>query len=312
MTPAEPQDTTLQTAVVFADVSGSSQLYVQLGDAMAQSTIAKALDLFARVTKEHRGFVIKTIGDEIMCRFPTAKDGFDAAVEMQRQLKEHAGEICDKTRIGIRVGLHWGDAVLQAGDIFGDAVNVAARVAAVAKRDQIVTTEQTIKALPEDCRRMATEFDRVAVKGRVGEIGMFMVQWDEEADATRMRTVMPSAGATAPQSKLQIAFGESSVQLFTEGKALTMGRSPECSLVVATTFASRLHARVVMRRGKFVLIDESTNGTYVLPGGPSSGAQEIFIKREEFILPAKGVVSLGQSCSAADAKLINFAMVGPA
>lgn len=305
-----PEESSLQTAVVFADVSGSSQLYVTLGDAMAQSTIAKALELFAGVTREHRGTVIKTIGDEIMCRFPTAKDGFDAAVAMQRQLKERAAEICAQTRIGIRVGLHWGEAVLQAGDIFGDAVNVAARVAAVAKRDQIVTTEQTVKALPEDCRGMATEFDRVAVKGRVGEIGMYMVHWDEEADATRMRTVMPSAATTGPQNKLQISFGESSAQLFTEGKALTMGRSSECTLVVATTFASRLHARLVMRRGKFVLVDESTNGTYILPGGPNSGAQEIFIKREEFILPAKGVISLGQSCSAADAKLINFSMLG--
>ena len=97
--------------------------------------------------------------------------------------------------------------------------------------------------------------------------------------------------------------------LFTEGKTLTLGRSAECSLVVATGFASRLHAKVVMRRGRFVLADESTNGTYVMPGGLGSGAQEVFIKREEFLLPDKGVFSLGQTCSAEDAKFVQFSLV---
>ena len=64
-----------------------------------------------------------------------------------------------------------------------------------------------------------------------------------------------------------------------------------------------------MRRGRFVLADESTNGTYIVPGGLGSGAQEVFIKREEFLLPDKGVFSLGQSCAAGDAKLVQFSLV---
>jgi pSer/pThr/pTyr-binding forkhead associated (FHA) protein len=121
--------------------------------------------------------------------------------------------------------------------------------------------------------------------------------------------IVPNAPA-AKQNKLQLTFGESTLHLFTEGNALTMGRSAECSLVVATAFASRLHARVVMRRGKFVLVDESTNGTYIVPDSLDSGGPEIFIKREEFILPAKGVISLGQSCSPAEARLIHFLVLG--
>ena len=298
-----------KAAVLFADISGSTQLYVQHGDTTARNIIAKALDYLANVTKEHKGVVIKTIGDEVMCRFPSADDGFDAAVGMQRTLKENASSITDKTRVCIRVGLQWGEVVTQAGDVFGDAVNVAARVAAVAKRDQIVTTEQTVEALTGSRSGMARQFDRVALKGREGELVLHMIDWDDEADATRMRTVMPAAAATKAQKKLRLAFAEQSLLLFTEGKALTMGRSAECSLVVQSGFASRLHARVVMRRGRYVLADESTNGTYILPGGLDSGAQEVFIKREEYLLPDKGVFSLGQSCTAADAKLIQFALV---
>jgi adenylate cyclase len=299
-----------KAAVLFADISGSTQLYVQHGDTAARNIIAKALDYLTSVTQENKGVVIKTIGDEVMCRFPSADNGFDAAVGMQRCLKENASTITDKTRVCIRVGLQWGEVVMQGGDVFGDAVNVAARVAAVAKRDQIVTTEQTVAALTGNRPGMARQFDRVALKGREGELVLHMVDWDEEADATRMRTVMPAAATTADQKKLQLGFGDKSVLLFTEGKTLTLGRSAECSLVVQSTFASRLHAKVVMRRGRFVLADESTNGTYIMPGGLGSGAQEVFIKREEFLLPEKGVFSLGQTCGASDAKLIQFGLAG--
>lgn len=296
-----------KAAVLFADISGSTQLYVQHGDTTARTIIAKALEYLAGVTKENQGTVIKTIGDEVMCRFPTADAAFDAAVGMQRKLKENAAEITDKTRVCIRVGLQWGEVVNQGGDVFGDAVNVAARVAAVAKRDQIVTTEQTVAALTGDRAGMARQFDRVALKGREGELVLHMIDWDDEADATRMRTTTPAA-PTGGEKKLQLTFGDKSVLLFTEGKTLTLGRSAECSLVVATGFASRLHAKVIMRRGRFVLADESTNGTYIIPGGLGSGAQEVFIKREEYLLPDKGVFCLGQSCSADDAKLVQFAL----
>jgi adenylate cyclase len=298
---------TSKAAVLFADISGSTQLYVQHGDTTARTMIAKALEYLANVTKEHQGVVIKTIGDEVMCRFPSADTAFDAAVGMQRSLKENAAEITDKTRVCIRVGLQWGEVVNQGGDVFGDAVNVAARVAAVAKRDQIVTTEQTVEALTGSRADMARQFDRVALKGREGELVLHMIDWDEEADATRMRTVTPAA-PNAVEKKLQLIFGDKSALLFTEGKTLTLGRSAECSLVVATGFASRLHAKVIMRRGRFVLADESTNGTYIMPGGLGSGAQEVFIKREEFLLPDKGVFSLGQSCNAADAKVVQFSL----
>jgi len=305
---AEAAKATAQAAVLFADISGSTQLYVQVGDTTARSIIGKALEYLAGVTKEFKGTVIKTIGDEVMCRFPSADHAFDAAVEMQRRLKQNSGEISDKVRVGIRIGFQWGEVVEQDGDVFGDAVNVAARVASVAKRDQIVTTEQTVQVATGSRQGMAREFDRVALKGRVGEVVLCLLDWDEEADATKMRTVMPAGPAAQVQAKLKVSFAEQSLLLFTEGKSLTMGRSAEASLVVASTFASRLHAKVVMRRGRFVLADESTNGTYILPGGVGSAAPEVFIKREEYLLPPKGVISLGQSCTAADAKLIQFGL----
>ena len=293
-------------AVVFADISGSTQLYVQLGDAAAQSLIARTLKALTEVTTTHHGIVIKTIGDEVMCRFNSPDDGFEAAMEMQRLLRQIGGRAGDLVRVGIRVGLHWGEAVEEGGDLFGDAVNVAARVAAVARRDQIVTTEETVAALDESRRSLATAFDRVALKGRTGEMVLCLVNWDDATDATKMRTSLPKSVPATAQRRLEISFDDQTLSLFIEGKAMTMGRSKECSLIVETNFASRQHARVTMRRGKFVLLDESTNGTYIMPGGLNSGAEEVFIKREEYLLPEQSAVSLGQSCKASDARHIQF------
>jgi adenylate cyclase len=296
-----------QAAILFADISGSTQIYVQLGDTTAQSVIARALGCLSGVVKEFGGTVVKTIGDEIMCHFASPDAAFDAAVEMQRRLREQASQITDKTRLGIRVGLQWGEAVEQGGDYFGDAVNVAARVAAVAKRDQIVTTEQTVNELDDTRRNLARAFDRVALKGRVGEVVLCLINWDEESDATRMRTVMPTGTVPGAGKSLVLLYKDQHLHLFTEGKSLTMGRSSDCSLVdEASGFASRIHGNVLMRRGRFVIVDQSTNGTYIVPGGLDSGSAEVFIKREEFLLPESGVFSLGQSCRAKDAHLIEF------
>ena len=73
---------TANLAILFADVSGSTKLFETLGDATARVKVAECLESLSEVTRNHSGTVIKTIGDEIMCTFPTAKDAAEAACEM--------------------------------------------------------------------------------------------------------------------------------------------------------------------------------------------------------------------------------------
>jgi adenylate cyclase len=73
----------------------------------------------------------------------------------------------------------------------------------------------------------------------------------------------------------------------------TIGREPGCSLVVPSPFASRVHARIEMHRGKYTLIDESTNGTYVRPDGAEAD-KFVYIRREVFTLLGRGVFALGE------------------
>ena len=136
-------------SIVFADISGSTRLYEVLGDAVARELVSECLGLMSEQIDKYSGTVIKTIGDEIMCTFPTADQATEASMGMQEGVTEDLPDRNPNTpsTLTIRVGLHHGSAILESGDVFGDAVNVAARMAGLAKGGQIITTKETAEQL---------------------------------------------------------------------------------------------------------------------------------------------------------------------
>ena len=115
-----------EATVLFADVSGSTKLYETAGDAVAHAAIEKCVNLMREKTVAAKGRVIKTIGDEVMSAFPGADNAADAAIEMQSAIAELPP--VGSTQIGIRIGFNHGPVVERDGDVFGDAVNLAARL----------------------------------------------------------------------------------------------------------------------------------------------------------------------------------------
>lgn len=135
-------------AILFADIAKSTHIYETLGDKTAKNLIDASISLLSEVTEKHQGTVIKTIGDEIMCTFPTANDAVDAATDMHQSLEDMLfPEDPDYSSPNIYAGIQFDKAIREDGDVFGDAVNVAARMVALAKQRQIITTEGTVKLL---------------------------------------------------------------------------------------------------------------------------------------------------------------------
>ncbi len=293
---------TTNIAIMFADISGSTRLFEVLGDATARVTVSDTLDLLAKVIHLHNGTVIKTIGDEVMCTFPTADDSANAAVEMQETL-EDANEMkdADAPDIKIRVGMHYGPALLEGGDVFGDAVNVAARMAAQAKGGQIITTKSTVDLL-EPLMRASTRFvDRAPIKGKKEDIEIFEIIWQEE-DVTRMATGMMQDPPKMKQITLQVSYAGKTVILDQNKQGLVMGRSQACDLPINEKLASRQHVRIEMRRDKFFIIDQSTNGTHV----KLDQADDAFLRREEMHISANGALSLGKSFAESPTEIVSF------
>jgi class 3 adenylate cyclase len=138
-------------AILFADISGSTSLYETLGDERAHKLVSNFISVLSDIISQYQVKIIKTIGDEVMCTFASAYQAIHAAIGMNKAL-DTMPPIPLKKPISpsIRIGLHMGPVIWQGGDIFGDAVNVAARMVTMAKPRQIITTEQTIDKLPEN------------------------------------------------------------------------------------------------------------------------------------------------------------------
>ena len=241
------------------------------------------------------GTVIKTIGDEIMCRFPSADDAVRAAIECQEEIS--AGIRGETVEVFIKVGLHFGPAILaQDGDVFGDAVNVAARMAGIAKSAQIITTQETVLLLDADLQDRCRRFDKTMVKGKEEEIEIHQVDWENNEDVTR---IMMLADVVKEQTKyLSLDFEGSQTRLSsTELGTFIIGRGTQSDLHCKTRMASRVHATVEFRRGKFLLTDQSSNGTFV----KTDEGEAIFLRRQELLLWGSGTIALGEESAAQDA-----------
>ncbi len=280
-------------SIVFADISGSTRLYETLGDAVARELVAECLAVMTESIEKYSGTVIKTIGDEIMCTFATAEKAVEAAMGMQEGVTEDLPDRNPNTppTLTIRVGLHFGPAILEGGDVFGDAVNVAARMAGLAKGGQIITTQETAEKLSQTLRASTRHLDRISVKGKTEDIDIFEVIWQAE-DVTRMATGLLSDQTR--EAKLKLNYNGLERELDQDMDPLILGRGKKADMVINDSMASREHARIECRRGKFILTDMSTNGTYVQTSeGPS------YLRREDLVLTGEGRIALGRELSEA-------------
>ncbi len=278
----------VNVGVMFADVTGSTKLYEDLGDENANRIIGKVLDVMAKITEGYQGYVIKTIGDEIMCRFASANDTVRAAIECQEEIT--AGIQGEDIQISIKVGLHFGPAILmEDGDVFGDAVNVSARMAGIAKGSQIITTQETISMLDANLQDMSRQFDRTNVKGKDEEIVVHQVVWETSDDVTRIE--ISTQEVEEEVKYLCLNFQGNEIRIASDDhRTFVIGRGVQSDLLCKTRLASRTHATLEFRRGKFLLTDQSSNGTFV----KTADGETVFLRRQELMLWGSGDIALGE------------------
>jgi len=288
-------------AIMFADVAGSTRLYERLGDQQANQIINGAIQFVSNIINQHQGVIVKTIGDEVMCRFSCVDNALNCACEIHKQMEKQP--IRHGVGLVFRIGINWGPTILQKdGDIFGDAVNLAARMAGLAKARQIITSEFTYSQLTDvsllsKCR----EIDCVPVKGKLKPIAIIEVMW-EPNDATRMSTIISQHAELITAQPLILEYQNNTHMLKPVEGTFAFGRDALCDLTITSNLASRVHAKIECRRGKFILIDESTNGTHLQMDGHSP----IFLKREEITLQGSGVISFGKKIDLKNPLLLRF------
>lgn len=272
--------------VLFVDIVGSTSLYEDLGDAEAHRAVTATLRRLQQAVSTHGGLVIKTLGDELMCRFAKASDALLAAEAMQ------TGQAGQHSNLGLRIAFHGGEVLHHEGDLFGDAVNLAARLAALAKPGQILLSHSTADLLDPWMRHATRPVGSATVKGRLQPVALVEALWDRSAELTLID------GGQHPVSATQNGLAEPRLELVIDGQRhvvdaqnprISFGRDETNDLVIIAAGVSRLHGRIECKGTHFHLQDLSSNGTVVRrPDG-----LDTLLRRNEHVLQGSGVIQCG-------------------
>src|SRR3974390_3234912 len=140
---SDPTKVSRRLVVVFAaDVEGYSRL-MGADEVGTLKGLTERRAILDRLIGDHRGRIANTAGDSVLAEFGSAVDAVQCAVEAQTALAEADASLSPEKRITFRIGIHIGDVMVRAGDLFGDGVNIAARLQALAQAGGVCVSGET-------------------------------------------------------------------------------------------------------------------------------------------------------------------------
>jgi adenylate cyclase len=285
---------------MFADVSGSTQMYERLGDTEAHDCISESLQRIIEHADRNNGTLIETIGDEAMLTFESSIDAASAAVDMQQHF--FRSPVAKKHFVKIRIGFHYGPIEYDDGHPFGDTVNVAARVASLCESERIIATASSLSNLGDPAFFQLRPYQTAMVKGKSKPIRVQEIVWDRD-DATSVFNMTHATQIHCHGLRFSLHYQGKTIEVSQEMPAFVIGRGEQCDLVIDSALASRAHAKIEFRWGEVILTDHSTNGTFIQAqhGKRESDGSAIRLHRREAVLQGKGRISIGSSIEKADA-----------
>jgi len=169
-----------ETTILFTDICGYTEFTEKRGDLSSRAMLQKHNDVVLPLVAKHEGAVVKTIGDAVMATFPSSLAAVKAASEIQKGLQQRnlASGIEDK--IHVKIGINTGDALMDGNDVFGDAVNVAARIQSKAGKDQILVSQRVYDEVCGSDDVLCRIHEKVQVKGKAEPIQLYRVIWSSE------------------------------------------------------------------------------------------------------------------------------------
>jgi len=278
-----------ELCILFADIAESTSLFEKHGDEAARGAISSVLDVLIAEAAKHQGELVKTIGDEIMCVFPKANHALLAAVDMQNAVSGNF--VLGNHPIAIRVGFHFGHVIEEDGDVYGDAVNVAARMTGFAKKGQIITNSITYKQclLPPFLNQRS--LGKTKVKGKLLPVEIIEILWQQDISQVTRVTSALDIKMPVSKSQLKIELNGQSQIMTDQSPTKTIGRGEDCDIQIAMLLASRYHGDIQFVGGNFKYSDESTNGTWIQQGE----GEPIRIHRESMVLHGVGKIAFGEA-----------------
>ncbi len=165
--------------MLFTDMEGSTTLTQRLGDARAQEVLRTHNAILRDALKAHSGWEIKHTGDGIMASFASAGRALQCAIAMQRAFAQHS-EANPDTPIRVRISLNAGEPVAEEKDLFGTAVQLAARICAHAEPGQILVPI-VVRELAAGKKFLFADLGETVLRGFEDPVRLYEVSWREDA-----------------------------------------------------------------------------------------------------------------------------------
>ncbi|NUP99751.1 MAG: PD40 domain-containing protein, partial [Armatimonadetes bacterium] len=172
-------------AIMFTDMVGYSSL-VEENEARALSLLNEHNKLLKAVVERHHGSLIKTIGDAFFVEFRSAFDACTCALAMQMRVADRNQGEPPSRQFQIRIGIHVGDVVVQDGDLFGDGVNVAARIESLAEPGGIALSEDAARQVDGKLPQQLQDLGPQSLKNLSNRVRIYRMVMPGERAAQRM------------------------------------------------------------------------------------------------------------------------------
>jgi class 3 adenylate cyclase len=274
-----------ERTVLFADLRGSTSMYETLGNADATAVVTQSVAELARVVDGHGGHVVKTLGDGLMAVFPGPSASVAAADDMHDAMaricapNEAAPALPVPVPLRLQVGLAHGEVVEMSGDVFGDAVNVAARLLDHAGDNETLATLGVVEGLDDWERSRFRSLDRMQLRGRVEPVHVYLLEAVRRFGDTAATAFGDMAPTSPDPEGIRLVWLD--VNRIYAGASLpvVLGRSPQATYIVDDNRVSRSHARIDWHGGTYVRFDNDP--------------EIIGLRRGACTLHGSGVIGLG-------------------
>ena len=281
--------------VLFADLRGSTALFETLGNAEATSVVTHCVNALGGPVTSYEGHVVKTLGDGLMAVFDDPMQAVQSAMLMHDVLEgmvsrgSERGASSGLRALRLQVGLARGEVVEMAGDCFGDAVNVAARLLDHAGDNETLLTVEVLQGLPLELRSRFRSLDRLVLRGRAEPVQVHVLGGRRGASSDMAATQFGDVAAVSEPDGLRLMWAGLHRVFASQQTPVVLGRSPQATFCVDDGRVSRSHARVDWHSGSFQITDLSYNGTYVR----FNDGEIVSLRRGSCTLHGSGAIGLG-------------------
>jgi hypothetical protein len=268
------------------EISGSA---AELDETLLGKLFRRRLKRLERVLASHGGSIVRQMPQSLLASFETAEAALFGACEMQRRCAV-IPQIAD-TQIALKIGIHLAIGGRISTSPYDPAEATAAKLSTLLDDASIVISESVANELPPGLREKT-----IPVSNDGSEIPAYAIDWNAVPmlRAPAPRSAKPPETSQRPDSAhegILIRHGERVFRFGTDQAVLTIGRDPKSAITINCPKASRQHCRIIYQQGTYVLVDLSTNGTYIT----ENNAPEVLIRKKMATLSGNGRISFGQS-----------------